>query len=220
MRRVPRQQFLSGLSAPALKAVTDCEIDYRDWFVSEYHTADGIAELNKNLYEEIRTVQSYFASRDHILRSLEEIISSFGRHLRDSHKLLTKAEEAVNAGLTENENPHLRYLGCLEARESVAALTCQSKLTIDRLQNQWSQLDSVARLHQTSESTSQVVECPVDRVKLRVPSGKKRLLVTCSCCHYKFIVHTSFDVNPTILAEQKGRTIRLLKSLKAVFTRR
>lgn len=77
----------------------------------------------------------------------------------------------------------------------------------------WAPIETMAAHSNTSDA--EIIECPVDRTKLRVPWGKKRLRVMCSVCKYKFIVNTASGEVPA------GPTKPgLLKSLKAAFGRR
>jgi hypothetical protein len=67
----------------------------------------------------------------------------------------------------------------------------------------------------SSTSDAEIIECPVDRAKLRVPAGRKRLRVTCSVCKYRFIVNTA-----SAQITKANSKLGLFKALKAAFGRR
>lgn len=216
MRQIPSEHFLAGLSPAASEAVAACERKYGQWFRQEYHTPDGIAELANSLMEQIVDKQAFAAKCDQTRRYVVRKIEVLDSHVRDSHKLLLDAEVDVARLLEPNDNPPLRYLNCIKTRESVADLTsAASRKTADH-QPDWDRLYAVAKATDSEDENDapQIIECPVDKTKLRVPGGRKRLMVMCPSCKYKFI---AIAANLTRKPEEENKAAhksRLLQSLK------
>ena len=66
------------------------------------------------------------------------------------------------------------------------------------------QFEAMASLrHEPGRATiNEIVECPLDGSRLRVPAGRKRLLVTCPSCKYKFIVNTDPDAGAAAVKQE------------------
>jgi hypothetical protein len=213
MRRIPATQFLAGLSEEAKKSIAACEQEYGHWFKSEYHLQEAVNRLCKSLQNEVEECQTQSASREYTLRRAEEAIRAMHSSIRESHKPLVEADQKIAQLQKPNINQHLNFLDYLETRESVTELTVKSKNQINVYRQKWAPVEIVAGYSNTSDA--EIIECPVDRTKLRVPSGRKRLRVTCSVCKYRFIVNTA-SAATTAASPKPG----LFKSLKAAFGRR
>jgi len=211
MRQIPLEHFLSGLSPAASEAVAACERKYGHWFRPEYHTPAGIGELANSLREQVIDTQGGAANRDRTLRHVVRKVTALDGDVRDSHRLLFDGEAKIARLLEPDDNPHLRYLHCITTREFVFDLTAAAQSKIAEHQPDWDRLDAVAMAMKSEEENDAplIIECPLDRTKLRLPGGRNRLLVTCPSCKYKFIVTTS---------NQKGGKVahksRLSQSLK------
>jgi len=216
MRRIPRDQFLSGLSQPAQLAISQCEQRYAPWFKPEYHLREGVERLCRELRERAEDKQLRLAARDYTLRWASVFISEIQERVRDSHKSLAEADRRIVELQKPNYNPHLQFLSCIETRETANELIAKSDSQLEKTQANWEQLETVAG--NPSSSESDIVECPLDRTKLRVPSGRKRLQVTCTTCKYKFVATTLKSAGTAQVAKRQKRG--LLKSLKAAFGRR
>ncbi len=217
MRQIPSEHFLAGLSPAALQAVALCEQAYGQWFTPEYHTPDGIAELVNTLRQQVVDTQACAATRGQTLRNALRKVEVLDSHVRDSHQLLFEAEAKITRLLEPNDNPHLGYLNCIKTRESIPDLTSAAKRKIAEHQPDWDRLDAVARAVEEDETEApRIIECPLDKTKLRVPGGRKRLLVTCSSCKYKFIVNTANPARKTEEEKKSAHKFRLLTSLKGL----
>lgn len=218
MRQIPSSQFLAGLSEPARQAVSACEQRYRHWFMPQYHLPGGIEDLCTSLRGEIEDSQISLAQRDYISRRVEERVRELSSCIRDSHKSLLEASRMIPRLRELGHNPHLRFLDCLETREGVARLVASSMKQVNDSRKDWDRFaDAIGNV---PLSEYEIIECPIDQTKLRVPSGRKRLLITCSLCKYKFIVNTGTreeTSSPLPLNRDKSG---LFQSLKSVFRRR
>lgn len=219
MRNLPADRILSGLSPAASDAIMRCEQEYADWFRPEYRSPEETEKLAHLLGEAVMHCQDEVALNHRAIRRCETAIRAVEVSLCDSHKPLKEAQEKIAALGESQPNPHLRYLSLLETKESVAQCVAASHADISKLKPALRQLHSTAmRLGCESEAAStEVIECPIDRTKLRVPAGRGRLLVACPSCKYKFVVNTAVDVE--IANNASSKQAGFLGSLKAVFAR-
>ena len=192
MRGIPFEQLLLGLSESARREVLECERRYANWFSSEYCTPVGAASLAAELQDTVVACQDEAAARHRTIRRVKEKLGALRTGINASHKELLEAQQQIEKLFQPKPNPHPSFLKCLESRDYVAERTSRCESQIRNLSLEWKQVESVdsSIRHIRHESESEVVECPLDGTKLRVPMGRKRLLVTCSSCRYKFLVST------------------------------
>jgi hypothetical protein len=217
MRGISSETFLSGLSAPAREEVLSCERNYADWFKPELRSSEGIATLLESLDSLLSNCQDKAASHHRAIRRIEGSLGVARAGINDAHRPIAEGKQQIAKLAARGPNPHLAYLSSLEAREFVAKCVDRSDLQIERLALEWRKIEKVIPLlhRNPDESASEVIECPLDGTKLRVPAGRKRLLVTCPSCKYRFLVSTALEVKEPKKVEVKTRLRSLLKSLKA-----
>lgn len=193
MRRIPRAKCLGGLSEVAKYAVLRCEAGYSDWFPADYHTSDGLEQLERSLQGQIATVKERLAELEFSSRKVENLLVRVRSTLHDSHHALREADAAL-AGLSAPiANPHLRYLSRISAREAVSELSHRGSSAIEALNIDWGQMEQFAKGHCSAgqDSGFLIARCPIDDTRLRLPTGRGKLLATCPLCKYKFMVKTS-----------------------------
>jgi hypothetical protein len=93
MRQIPPDQFLLGLSEPARQAMLDCEAQYQDWFMPDYHLPGVVEELCVGLRDQIEYGQTSLSRPDYTLRQAEKKLHELRASIRDSHKPLLEANE-------------------------------------------------------------------------------------------------------------------------------
>jgi hypothetical protein len=217
MRGIPSRELLSGLSTDAIDAVMKCERDYGDWFRPDYRSSEGVSELIESLNDAVSTRQESAASVHRDVRRIEESLESVRRYINDSHRPIVEAKRQI-ANLAELEpNLHLRYLNCIESRDAVAEYTDRAGSHVQGFRSGLDQiLKAIPMLLQTrSEGTNEVVECPIDGTKLRVPAGRRKLLVTCASCKYCFIVNTASEKELSKTHKKSGPFTWFLKLFTA-----
>lgn len=221
MRDIPPDKYLSGLSGAAKDSVSKCEQNYANWFKPEYRNLEEVTRTANHLGEGVMTCQDDAAARHRIIRRYEESIRAIEVKLCESHKPLREAQRKIAELADSQPNPHLRFLMCLETRESVADYTFASQAQIGDLQPRLRYLESIASsvCQDAPDPSTEILECPLDGTKLRVPSGRTRLLVTCPSCKYKFVANTASDAELQTKNANLKQEGRLLKSLKSVFGR-
>jgi hypothetical protein len=103
MRRLPKSQMMTGLSAPARQAVLECERTYSDWFRPEYREAEGIQHMTNALYTTIADAQKRGAEKDQSLRNAQQHLVTLRTALHAAHAPLSEARSRI-AGMGRSEN--------------------------------------------------------------------------------------------------------------------
>lgn len=216
MRQIPSDQYLSGLSEPARRAIDVCEEQYGDWFASLYNLPNGVEILSRELRREIEVGQDALAGLDYLLRRLDEKVDRLSSCLRDSHKSMLEADRLVLCLHTsDHQSAHLKFLDCLLTREAASQLIASGVRQVHGLRQECNRIEGFV---EGVRSEHEIIKCPIDETKLRVPAGRNRLLVTCSSCKYKFIVTTGNDEAPRARSKRKKKGF--LRSLKFTLSRR
>ena len=220
MRGIPRATYLMGLADSALQSVLDCERKYGEYFKSDYSGSDKVEELAEELRRVVFELQCRAAQRQLLLRAAGEQLEVMGAVVRDSHAPLFEAQARI-ASLNQPHNPHLKYLGYIETRESVYELASTSSRRLEKDRTGWKEVEALApkRNAKAEIEPSLVVECPVDRTRLRVPSGKHQMLVTCASCKYRFIVNSSNAEDMPTAYRPSPIKRGVIRRLKALFAR-
>ena len=99
----------------------------------------------------------------------------------------------------------------------MADLTKSADRKLAEARPAWDCFDAVAKIMVPDQSNgeTEVVECPLDKTKLRVPGGRKGLLVTCASCNYKFVVTTQSCISAN--QDKPAHASRLFRKLKVAF---
>ncbi len=192
MRQIPRAEYLNGLSESARGVLLACEWTYREYFKTEYHDPAKVDDLFDDLEEEISKAQDQIATRSLILRWARREMDALTTLIGKSHFPLFEARARLAKSKVRSNNPHLNYLGLIQLRKSISGLVATSTTELGAESSRWKNFASLFTncYELITSGQYEVVECPIDKIKLRVPLGKKRLLVTCSACKYRFIVNT------------------------------
>ena len=205
MRNIPSSEFLRGLSGPAIQALRACEKSYGDWFRTRFDNPGDLDLLMKALREDVVDFQDEIACNEQVLRETNKRLVNLTAKCRDSHKRLFEANVKVKELERLNYNPHISYLNCLETKEAVADLICEGSLQVKNVRTSLSLLQNVnGNLPTGNAETTDIIECPIDQVKLCVPAGRKRFLVTCPKCNYQFIVKTLTAVAEPLLKPHRN----------------
>jgi hypothetical protein len=195
MRGISRLDLLNGLSSEAREAVIKCERDFGGWFSPEYRSVEGVAKLVDSLNGAVLMSQERAATLHRQVRRIDEILESVRTSINDSHRPIIEAKRQI-ASLAEPEpNLHLKFLNSIETSEAVVEYTSHADRQIQGFSSGLKQIIKALPLlgQARCDYANEVVECPMDGTKLRLPTGRKRLLVTCSSCKYVFLVDTALD---------------------------
>jgi hypothetical protein len=196
MRRIPRETYMGGLTEAAKQAVLCCEQQYNEWFQLDFHVPSKMESVLAECHSVIENQQVAAAELDRTLRGLEYHVETLRSSLKRFHTPLVQAKKDLTRSRESSDpNPHLRFLENAETKHCIDAATSANEREIKTACSSWisvskakALLDSVVSKQVPPET--EIVSCPIDNTRMRVPSGHDKLLVTCGGCHYKFLVST------------------------------
>jgi len=186
MRGLPPTAYETNLSPDALSVVRGTRGAWPILFACG-SAVEREAALWSSIQKCTSGIQQRLAEHDRNSRILSRFVTRAEDSSSQLHKTVAALAGDVGA-VSEQPNPHLRFLKLASTYDSI----CCQVSTLGALGLPTSNLSEVARLiHEDEGLSSEIIDCPVDRTKLRVPAGKHKLLVTCPTCHYAFLVMTS-----------------------------
>ena len=93
-------------------------------------------------------------------------------------------------------------VGAKETREAVSRGSATSRAR-KQARKATRALESLDQVPNRSTEMFRHVICPIDRAKLRIPAGKKRVAVRCPKCSYSFIADSTLD-DPEVSTKKKS----------------
>lgn len=232
MRNVPTSEFERGLSAESIHALRECEKQYADYFQSVFHEPDIRDRLIEPLRSRIYETQLALASLDKSLQYVGAACIRTVEHcLEKTHRKLARIfldAEQVWSG--SEYDPALRFLNAVKLDKAAAMLASEVEecsLEVSRYCRGMAAVgESVHALGDLFPTPSQdaftIVTCRNDGSKLRVPSGKARLLVKCPNCQYEFVADTSapsFEGTGKSNVHVHQRGVRAKRTLASILRR-
>lgn len=227
MRSIPIAVFERGLSAESIQALQECERRYTDYFQTVFHEPDIRDRLIEPLRSRIYESQLALASLDKSLQYVRAAcISTVEDYIEKTHRKLARIFLDIEQVWCSREyDPALRFLNAVKLDKTAAMLASEIEecsLEASRYcRGMAAVAQSVHALGDLFPAPSQdaftIVTCRNDGSKLRIPSGKARLLVKCPNCQYEFVADTSapsFEATGKSNVHQRGvRTKRTLASI-------
>lgn len=197
MRKIPRKQMMQGLSDDAAQALRDCEKKYSAVF--EGLQPPGTGDVQEPLYGRIETLQKQLAGDERVIRRAQRRLSDMDDAFRKVHVLLADARGSVGSSAS-NQAP----VGVLNRLSVSAALEEIERVCKALVEKSRENVAILSSIDLAEDSEHEIVVCPRDRTKLRVPVDRS-LLVTCPSCKYRFVVETFQRVETSWKAKWKDR---------------
>lgn len=194
MRQIPRDTYLKDLTQPAKDSLLRCEAQYGAWFHPDLHVPSKTESLIAESYSVVEGQQLTTAEMDQTLRSIEERVQSLRVALKGLHTPLAEAKKSLRHLETmSSPNPHLRFLEHAEIKHRIDLTLAANEREIQGIRSSWSNVmkaEAVLKIMPSGEllADTEIVACPIDDTRLRVPTGREKLLVTCGKCQYQFLV--------------------------------
>jgi hypothetical protein len=212
MRNLNVKSSSSGLNSDAQEACAAVRRQYERFLDRRAHTAKHQSDFIASNLEAIVDQQRVLAEFDRLVRLMKaDALVALERLSRDSHNTFSSSREKLGTiAQSENYNPHLRFLDIVGW--SHEAFACDSTI-LDNLESLIADVQRKSLIDETFEEKIQI-ECPLDNTKLRVPTGKQSLLVTCPNCRYKFVVNSKYRVSRV---EQASNVKGFFGKAKALF---
>lgn len=213
-RQIPKADRYLGISESALSVLRACETEFQRWFEPDLVAGHDIDAFAKDLMSGLHVVQDSTARKEWLLRQLRLKFDSMDLVLRNAHGSVHNGQDQIAAFSRKKVSRSLRHLLALELRVNVGESVKSAEELLRAHAEDWRDLDSFAEALVINEVTQEavVICCPLDGVRLRVPNGRKRLIVTCPSCRYQFVVNTAIPV-PQENAAKDSRAGRIQRAI-------
>ena len=186
-----------GLQEDSKRALDAIEQKYPAWFANNSEKDGRLLNLESELTNDLLCRQNHLAVLDQLVRDASNAVAYLATLVRTQHgPLIAETRNLDQLGSSERS---LRYLGLWEARRNVDAIPLLGSET-QKYTVAFRRIAALLEEVQFLPKNSEIIDCPSDGTRLRVPVGKERILVRCSKCGYKFVVRTSRSY-----ARAKGR---------------
>ncbi|MBZ5510410.1 MAG: hypothetical protein LAN70_04495 [Acidobacteriia bacterium] len=198
MRKIPQSSWAAGLTGESLAAIRLVETSYGQSFDESLSGADGRGASADALRKKVTSQQEMLTSSDRQVRlSREHYLTSIAAELNATHQELSRALHLISELRRQNGvNPHVWFLDAVQRLDAVSSLTARvsEKRAFTRpftkaLEHICSDLEKVAEPVK-ADNVQEIITCPVDGARLRVPVGRPNLEVTCPSCRYRFLTDT------------------------------
>ena len=216
MRNVPRSEYMSGLSSDAANAIHACDRSYSHYYDERFHQPETTADAFTNLKTESVARQRQLADLnkhlDYVKQSFCETVENF---LVAAHNTAEKLRQQSEAIVQEtNHDPAWRFLRAIKKEHELEQMA-QALAVVGSRANEFLAHSAVIGRHIWQNSSQfpapsptmfNIVRCPRDGTKLRLPQDSADLVVACPTCHYRFAYNTtcvSFAASTSKSARQK-----------------
>ncbi len=201
MRSIPSSDFMQGLNTEAALAVQRCDLAYAHHYAPRYHRIEATQELvtsfNSRVAEVQHTVADLNKHATYIKKSFCETIDHF---LNWGHRTLESLRQKAVAMTQDNEpDPALRFLRAIKSDFEANRLSDEVRPVLKQAEGLLRHARVVGRyLSQNdqqfpapSPAMFNIVTCPKDGTKLRLPENSGDLIAGCPVCNYRFAYNTS-----------------------------
>jgi hypothetical protein len=151
----------------------------------------GAARLETRIGRVVEKIQSDLCGQDQDLRTALKHLREAKDRITSLHRMMNSAQvalERLKNGPT-NGTDFLMGVRAMYLDSSINTVDTDPEITL-----------KIARLcHELSTEVpvaspldgSEIIECPIDGTKLRVPTGKAKIKIACPKCKYRFLASTS-----------------------------
>ena len=222
MRNVPVAECMNGLNREAAEAVRACDVAFGHHYSGRFHQPDATAAAAKGFDRESVAQQRQLAELnkhlDYVKKSFCETVEGF---LTGTYRTLEKQrQQAETTSQVKDHDPALRFLRSIrntheleQMAEEVATLGRKTRELLHPSRAIVRQIwQNSGQFPSPSASMFNIVNCPQDGTKLRLPPDAADLMVVCPTCHCRF----AYDTTCISLGERTDD----LESRKPVWARR
>jgi len=201
MRSTPSSDFMQGLNAEAALAVQRCDSSYGHHYDPRFHRMEATQEIvtgfNSRVVEVQRTMANLNKHVTYIKKSLCDAIDDF---LIGGHRTFESLRQKAVAMTQANESdPALRFLRAIQSDFEVKRLIDEVRSVSKEAEGLLQHARAVGlhlsrnnqRFPAPSPAMFNIVTCPKDGTKLRLPENSDDLIATCPICKYRFAYNTS-----------------------------
>ena len=201
MRRIPSSDFMQGLNAEAAQAVHGCNSSLGHHYASRFYLTEASRESVAGFTSRVGEAQYTMADLDkhatYINKSVCETVDVF---LKAGHKKFESlGQEAVAMTQDTSPDPVLRFLQAIQIEftinrlsEEVRSVSQEAEELLQHARQIGQHLSREgSRFPPPSPAMFNIVTCPQDGTKLRLPESWGHLIATCPTCKYRFAYDTS-----------------------------
>jgi len=227
MRKIPPSKVMYGLTAEAAQAVEQCNLQHGHYYVSEYHQQGANSELASMFDAAIAQAQFVMVELNKYLQYITiSFIDTIANFLKENYKKIESVRQDASQLMGENsDDPALNFLRIMKSSLKLDQINQQMKiLSKDANVFKWFARKIALVLFRNkkhfpspSPSMFNVVVCPKDGTRLKLPENSPNIIVTCPKCKYRFLYNTtmiSFSENHII------QDYSVLKKIRSVFVRK
>lgn len=201
MRKISPSDFMQGLNARAAAAVQACESSWGHYYTPCFHEIEKTQKAVADFKKLVVKVQYTMADLDkHVTYSKKSFCEMIDGFLSIEHKkvaLLCKKAVAMTEGA--GTDPALRFLRAIQADSELNRMKDDIHLVAQEAENLLHHAKDVGlQLYRSggcfpapSPEMFNIIKCPRDGTKLRLPENSGELIATCPICKYSFAYNTS-----------------------------
>ncbi|MEI8062819.1 MAG: hypothetical protein WCH84_02000 [Verrucomicrobiota bacterium] len=228
MRKVPLSESICGLNIEAESAVRNCNSFYGHHYDSRFHKLEAPEECVAEFTSRVNQAQSTLADLDkHVTYMKKSLCQTADEFLKNKHNTLESLHQKAEA-LTQNisPDPALRFLQAIETESKINELIGQVHSVSQEGHGMLQHTRAISHILSQnghhfpppSPEMFNIVTCPQDGTKLRLPENSGDLIVTCPTCKYRFAYNTSASLFPSENNTNKAN-YRLGNRIKSILRR-
>lgn len=223
MRNIPSQDFMQGLNSDARSAVQECDSSWGNYYDPRFHQIETVQETVAGFKNDVVGVQRVMADLDkHVNYAKKSFCETIDAFLGSGHKKLESLHNKAVALTQSSESDHaLRFLRSVQIDFEIRRLGNEVQSVSQETGSLLHHATAVGRyvsrhsdsFPPPSSTMFNIVVCPKDGTKLRLPENSGDLIAICPKCKYRFPYNTSVVSFPKLSTPRKktfGQKIRSL----------
>jgi hypothetical protein len=232
MRKIPRSEYMSGLNPDASNAIEECDNLYKYYFSGKSSDPETVNEIVKAFKADIRALQRQMANLDkHLNYITQSFCGTIHNRIDEGYKMMEKFSQRAETLAGEiNFDPAMDFLRAIEKQGEFEKMTCELDslgIKVGELlaqstiigQHIWNSRNNFPA---PTPSMFNIVRCPKDATRLRLPQESANLVVSCPTCGIRFAYDTtciSFKALTPKLSELKPSRLRRFLNRFSFFSR-
>jgi len=201
MRRIPSSEFMKGLNAEATHAVHICNSSLGHHYAPRFHQIETPRESVAGFTSRMDEAQYTMADLDkHVTYTKKSLCQTVDVFLKAGHKKLESLRQKAVAMIQDiSPDPALRFLQVIQIEFEINRLIEQVHSVSQEAEGILQHAREIGRhlsrnghhFPPPSPGMFNIVTCPQDGTKLRLPESSGDLITTCPTCKYRFAYNTS-----------------------------
>ncbi len=201
MRKISSSEFMKGLNAEATHAVHVCNSSLGHHFEPRFHEIETPRESVGGFTRRMDEAQYTMADLDkHVAYAKKSLCQTVDDFLRAGHTKLESLRQQAVAMLQDiSPDPALRFLQAIRIESEINCLIDQVHTVSQEAEGILQHAREIGRhlsrngrhFPPPSPGMFNIVICPQDGTKLRLPESSGDLIATCPTCKYRFAYNTS-----------------------------